>query len=77
MDNSTKQKIATSLVNKKGYTWLLTDPTGHLVEVKNLSKFCKENNLAYSILRKKGQENDGSIIRNGASKGWAVFAVKR
>lgn len=39
--------------NSKGQskiTWTLTDPDGNIFHIKNLNKFCKENNLATGAL---------------------------
>lgn len=52
---SQKQKVAEKLAK----TYELTSPTGEIIIVKNLSKWCKENNLS----------NSGNMINNHV-KGW-------
>ncbi len=48
---SQKQKISNSLAKE----WIVTYPNGKKLKIKNLTKFCKENNLFQSNMIKVSQ----------------------
>jgi hypothetical protein len=56
----------------------LKSPTGEIIYGKNLQKFCRENDLCYTYVRRmiKGSKGEGNqIYKNYKShKGWTVFS---
>lgn len=51
-------------VESKSKNWIVTDPTGKRYQIKNLNKFCKENNLCY------GNMHYVSLGKYKQHKGW-------
>lgn len=64
-------------LHPKAYTWILIDPDNKMYNTKHITAFCKEHNLAYSVLRYRAQQNDCSPILRGPSKGWIVFGIRK
>lgn len=64
-------------IHHKAYQWVLISPTNELFRTYTISSFCKDNNLSYSVLRYKAQNNDGTPVIRGPSKGWIVFGVSK
>jgi len=56
----------------------LCSPSGEIFCGENLQKFCKENNLCYTYVRRmvKGSRGEGNPIykRYKSRKGWSVFS---
>ena len=50
--NSTVRKHTVETINKKSKNWLITLPNGESIEILNLKKFCKENNLSLANMSK-------------------------
>ena len=63
-----KGKTSEVLSNAKAQNWLITYPDGHEEQIKNLNKFCKENNL--------GQRHMGSVA-SGKNKQHKGFKCKK
>jgi hypothetical protein len=61
----------------RSYTWVLIDPSNTLHTTNKIQDFCTQYSLAYSVLRYKAQQNDGTPITRGPSAGWIVFGVKK
>ena len=55
-----------NISESKSKTWILIDPNGNQFNIKNLTKFCRENNLTQPIMSlvAKGEKNH--------HKGWKV-----
>lgn len=67
----TGKKIPKELIDKRMETfckmWKFIDPNGVVVEIKNLSKFCRENNLGSSAMQRVAK---GKVRMH---KGWRKF----
>ncbi len=63
---TTKDKIAEKNSKK---TWKLTSPTGEIIIIKNLNKFCKENNLTNTLMHYVSQG------KQKQHKGWKCDLV--
>lgn len=64
--NSQKEKVA----EKLSAEWLITNPKGETVKIKNLQKFCRENNLDQGNMIKVSK---GRIKQN---KGWTCSKIE-
>ena len=57
------QKTKNKIGNKNSKTWKLTNPNGKILFIKNLQKFCKNNNLTNSLMfcvaNKKQKQHKG------------------
>ena len=56
-----------NIAHSNSKTYKLKTPNGEIIEVTNLSKFCKENNLKYQSLI-KGSLSQGYILANAKPK---------
>lgn len=59
--------VREKIINANSFEWLLTDVKGNEIKIKNLRKFCRDNNLQYS--------NVGKVMRGERKqhKGWISF----
>lgn len=55
-------KTIEKVVNKVSKKWLVTFPNGEKQQIKNLAKFCRENNIHYSNLRERGKSKNFKAV---------------
>lgn len=65
--NKTKKRI----IAAKACYWKITDPTGKTFVIRNLAKFCRENNLH------QGHMGEVSQAKRKKSKGWQCTKLQK
>ena len=64
---SEKQKL--NLIEANSKTWIFVNPNGEKITIKNLAKFCRENNLSRTLM------SYVSIGKRKHHKGWIQYVT--